>query len=161
MDTIDEENDLPLIIEIPKDILVQGLQYKAGGEINPDSLAFDTAGFLWDDDNSAVCLDLTFADKGGTRSGTVYIDPILNKEHSLFLSVQIDVGDYITAWSFQNPSTLTNVVTNKKQLQELFPRIYEMCKDNEAAMAELAEVAEHLTDVEIELTTLRQNQSPS
>lgn len=154
IDDEDEAPELPLIIELPKALLVQGLEAEVDSDIDPDSVAFDTAGFAWQD--GAICLDFTFTDKGGVRLGSVYIDPVLSTNHSISLAIQLEVGDYVKSWSFAS-----NLDTEKSRLREMFPRVYELCRDNEEALFELAQAAARIDLVEEEVAHLRQEHLPS
>ncbi len=155
MADIDTEGELPIIIELPKDLLVQGLQMQVEDEVSPESVAFDTGGFLWDD--SGLKLDLTFSDKGGMRLASVYIDPALSSEHSIVLAIQIEVSEHVSPWSLAQHA----IPKSEAPLREAFPHAYRLCKDDQPSMSELHRMIDRLEQLEEEIDQLLRAEEPS
>jgi hypothetical protein len=68
--------DLPFMIELSKNVILAGLQDQVETPIDPNSLAYDTKDFLWED--GQIAMALTFRDGQGFGEGRVYIQPSIN-----------------------------------------------------------------------------------
>lgn len=143
----EEEGELPIIVELPKILLAQGLSMKSDQPVEEASLAFDTAGFDWDGDS--LWLDLTFDDKNGVRLGAIRITPMLNEEHSILIGVEMDVDNYVTSATWTLPESTRN------HLEEAAPKAYALCKDDPEALAEISHLYAHLEHLQKELESLQ------
>jgi len=73
--------ELPFLVELTKNVILAGLQPQVETPIDPESLAYDTEGFVWED--GAIVMDITFRDGEGFAKGRVYLQPSINDQLDL------------------------------------------------------------------------------
>ncbi len=72
---------LPLAIDVTKQVILRALQEQVATQIDPDSLAFDQEGIVWDD--GYIVLDVSFHDRQGFGRGRVFVQPCTSDDLDL------------------------------------------------------------------------------
>jgi len=85
--------ELPFMIEISQDLILTALQGQVSTEIYPESLAFDSEGFVWDEGD--IVLDLTFKDRRGFARGRVIVQPCSNPQLDVCFLANVKFLEYM------------------------------------------------------------------
>ena len=93
--TISERPKMPFIIELPKDRILTCLQDQVNSPIDPESLAYDTEGFSWEEGD--IVLHLTFKDEIGVGHGMLYLKAGINKDLGICFVVDAQFIEYLPA----------------------------------------------------------------
>lgn len=87
--------ELPFLIELTKNVILAGLQVQVETSIDPESLAFDSEGFVWDE--GEIVMDLTFKDHDGMARGRVYLRPSINDKLDVCFLVDAKFLEYLAS----------------------------------------------------------------
>lgn len=90
----DGNAELPFLVELTKNVILHGLQSQVSTPIDPESLAYDTDGFVWED--GAIVMDITFRDGEGFAKGRVYLQPSVNDKLDLCFLVDAKFLEHLT-----------------------------------------------------------------
>jgi hypothetical protein len=85
--------DLPLVLELGKEIILQAIQDQVSAPIDPESLAYDQEGFIWEEGD--IFLDVTFKDQKGFGQGRVFVQPALNSDLDVIFMVDVKFRGYL------------------------------------------------------------------
>jgi hypothetical protein len=85
--------DLPFVIELGKAIILQALQDQVTTPIDPESLAYDQEGFMWDEGD--IVLDVTFKDRKGFGQGRVFIQPTVDADLDVCIMADVKFKGYL------------------------------------------------------------------
>jgi hypothetical protein len=85
--------ELPFTLELGKKLILRALQDQVESPIDPESLAFDQEGFLWDDGD--IVLDVTFRDRKGFCQGRVVVQPGLTANLDVCFMADVQFTRYL------------------------------------------------------------------
>lgn len=85
--------DLPFVIELGKRIILQALQDQVSTSIDPESLAYDQEGFVWDEGD--IVLDVTFKDRKGFGQARVIVQPAINSDLDVCFMADVKFKGYL------------------------------------------------------------------
>lgn len=85
--------DLPFVIEVNKGVILTELQGQVKNDIDPESLAYDSEGFVWDD--GEIVMDVTFKDRKGFARGKVFLHPSTNERLDICFVVAARFLEYM------------------------------------------------------------------
>lgn len=87
---------LPLVVELSKGTVLSALQGQVESPIDPESLAYDTEGFVWDDGD--IVLDVTFKDRRGILGqGRVTMQPGTTEDLDVCFMADIKFVKYLAS----------------------------------------------------------------
>jgi hypothetical protein len=85
--------ELPLMVELGKNTVLQALQDQVESSIYPESLAFDQEGFVWDDGD--IVLDVTFTDRKGFGRGRIVLQPCTGEDLTVGFLADVKFEGYL------------------------------------------------------------------
>jgi hypothetical protein len=93
LETYTDKLELPFMLELGKDMILDALQDQVQSPIDPASLAFDREGFVWEDGD--IVLDVTFRDRKGFGQGRVVVQPCLTADLDVCFTADIKFTRYL------------------------------------------------------------------
>lgn len=85
--------ELPFLIELTRNVILRALQEQVDSPIDPDSLAFDAEGFVWDDGD--IVLDVTFKNFKGFGQGRIIVQPATNDDQDVCFLADVKFLGYL------------------------------------------------------------------
>ncbi len=85
--------EMPFVIELGKAIILQALQDQVTTRIDPESLAYDREGFVWDEGD--IILDVTFKDRTGFGQGRVFMQPTTTPDLDVCFMANVKFRGYL------------------------------------------------------------------